>query len=414
MLNLVKMGAKNIAPYKKFISPLLLKEIKEKSKGLKKIKVFMVNSTPRGGGVAEILNSLVPLMKGVGIEARWYTIPAEKDIFFITKKIHLSLQDKKYALSKKEWGKYIQYQKEIARSMAGMKPDIWIIHDPQPAGALSFFNYYGKAVLRIHIDTTEPNKDSWNFLSQFFPSYEKIIFSSKKYSKPGIREKSVFFTPAIDPLTKKNQKMPGKKAVKIISKVNPSIKKPLISQVSRFDVFKDPEDVIKAYKLARNKINNLKLILAGFFIALDDPDALEIFKKVEKMVKGEKNVFVFNDLKQLKGVKMEDFINAIQAYPDVIIQNSVREGFGLTVSEALWKENAVIGGPAEGIKLQIKNGYNGYIANNSEEMAKEIISLIENKEKAKKFGRRGKEIVREKFLIPRLLLDYLNLFENLF
>ncbi len=413
MLPLVRTGRKKIGDYNNFLTGSETRKIKEIAKKLSGKKIFMVNATPKGGGVAEILSSLVPLMKGLGIDARWYVIPGDDNIFSITKKIHISLQDNSHFLSATDKKKYLSYQKKIAKLMSDMRPDFWLIHDPQPAGAISFLKTKTPSVLRMHIDTSNPNKETWRFLGQFFPFYKKIVFSSKKYVRGTAAKKSVFFTPAIDPLSDKNVPIGLKESKKIITEVDKNIRRPLVSQVSRFDIFKDPLGVIKAYKLAKKSVPNLQLLLVGFFVALDDPDAIKIYKAVKRESAGDKNIFIFSNPRKLGKIKMADFVKAVQEYSNIIIQNSKREGFGLTVSEALWKEKAVIGGTAEGIKIQIKDGYNGYLANSYIDLSKKIVSLIEDNKKMALFGKRGHFTVKKKFLITRLLIDYLSLIEKI-
>ena len=413
MLPLVETSSKKLEKYKGLISENLFLEIKEISKNLKGLKVNFVNSTPRGGGVAELLKSLVPLMKGVGIKAEWYTIPGGNDFFKITKEIHNALQGKDYSFPFSHRKKYLNYLKKTAKIMHDMKADIWVINDPQPAGIISFLPNLHPSVCRLHIDLTSPNREVWNFISELLKNYDKIVLSSKKYIKPEIKKNSVVVTPAIDPLVFKNRAFYLKKANQILKNFGINSEFPLISQVSRFDPWKDPIGVIRSYQIAKKKIPNLQLALVGFFLARDDPEALKIYKIVKKETLRDPDIFLFADVDKIDSLRVDAFVNAVQVASDVILQKSIREGFGLTVSEAMWKEKPVIGGNVGGIKTQIKDKKNGFLVNTSQQAAQRIVQLIENPDLAKKLGQAAKKTVREKFLMPRLLKDHLNLYKKL-
>lgn len=413
MLPLVETSSKRLEKYKGLISKNLFLEIKEISKDLKGLKVNFVNSTPRGGGVAELLKSLVPLMKGIGIRAEWYTIPGRNDFFKITKEIHNALQGKDYSFPFSHRKKYLNYLKRTAKIMQDMKADIWVINDPQPAGIIYFLPNLHPSVCRLHIDLSSPNREVWSFISEFLKNYDKIILSSKKYIKPEIKKKSIIFTPAIDPLVFKNRTFDTKKANQILKNfgINPEF--PLISQVSRFDPWKDPIGVIRSYQIAKKKIPNLQLALVGFFLARDDPEAFKIYKIAKKEALKDPNIFLFADADKIGSLRVDAFVNAVQVVSDVILQKSIREGFGLTVSEAMWKEKPVIGGNVGGIKTQIKDKKNGFLVSTSQQAAQRIIKVIKHPDLAKKLGREAKRTVREKFLMPRLLRDHLKLYKQL-
>ena len=413
MLPLVKTSPKKLENYKELISEELFQEIEELAKDLKGLKIFQVNATPRGGGVAEILKSLVPLMKGVGLKAEWYTIPGKKDFFEITKEIHNALQGKEYLFPFSHRVKYLQHLQNTAKLMKEMKPDIWVIHDPQPAGLILYLPHLDRAICRIHIDLTSPNARAWKFFAGIFSMYDKIILSSKAFIKKEIKEKVEVFPPAIDPLVSKNQPLKlefSKKILKIFG-INPNW--PLISQVSRFDPWKGILELIDAYQIAKKKIPNLQLSLVGFSLAQDDPEARKIYQIVKKRAEKDPNIFLFFNPQILGNLKVNVFVNAIQVASNVIIQNSTREGFGLSLAEAMWKQKAVIGGQAAGIKLQIQNKKNGFLASNPKELSKRIIQLIENQKLAEKLAKSARETVKEKFLLPRLLRDYLKVFKEL-
>jgi len=413
MLPLVKTQIQKLKEYKGIISDKLFGEVERLSKNFKGLKVNLVNSTPRGGGVAEILKSLVPLMKGVGIEAEWYTIPPREDFFKITKEIHNALQGKEYAFPFWHRVRYLQHIEKIAFLMKNMKADIWVIHDSQPASVILYLPNFHPSICHLHIDLTSPNPEAWNFFVGSFRMYDKIILTSKEFIKKEIKEKTMIFPPAIDPLMEKNQPLELEKARRILESFGIDVKKPLISQISRFDPWKDPLGVIEAYRLAKKKIPNLQLALVGLFLARDDPEAMKIFKRVEREVRGMPDIFLFSNPDQIGSLKVDTFVNAFQVVSDVILQKSIREGFGMTVAEAMWKGKAVIGGNVGGIKLQIENGKNGFLVSNSKEAAKRIVQLIKNPQLVEKLGEAARETTREKFLMPRLLRDYLKLFKEL-
>jgi len=413
MLPLVKTPIRKLKAYKGIISEALFEELERLSKSFKGLKVNLVNSTPRGGGVAEILKSLVPLMKGVGLKAEWYTIPPREDFFKITKEIHNALQGKEYTFPFWHRVRYLQHIENSASLMRDMKADIWVIHDPQPAGVILYLPHFHPSICHLHIDLTFPNHEAWNFFASSFRMYDRIILTSKEFIKKEIKEKAVTFPPAINSLMEKNKPLGLKRAEMILENFGIDTEKPLISQISRFDPWKDPLGVIQAFRLTKKKIPNLQLALVGLFLAQDDPEAMKIFKEVEREARRTPDIFLFSNPDQIGSLKVDIFVNAFQTASDIILQKSIREGFNLSVTEAMWKGKAVIGGNVGGIKLQIENGKNGFLVSNPKEAAKRIIQLIKNPRLAKKLGEAAKETVREKFLMPRLLRDYLKLFKEM-
>lgn len=413
MLPLVKTPTKQLDNYKGIVPDSLLSEIKSLAKSLRGKKVSIVNSTPRGGGVAEILKSLVPLMKGAGLRAEWYTIPPKGEFFKITKKIHNALQGKEYTLLFWEKVKYLQHIERSALLMKDMRSDIWVIHDPQPAGVIMYVPHFHPSVSHIHIDLTRPNRETWNFISRFLGMYDKIIFTSRDFVQKEVSEKAVVFPPAIDIFVPKNRTMPLNTAKEILKSYGIDTSKPLISQVSRFDPWKGWLELVDAFLIAKKKIPDLQLAMVGFSLALDDPESIEVFKQVSEKIKKIQDIHIFYDAGMLGSLKVDTFCNVIQTASDIVLQNSRREGFALTVTEAMWKAKAVIGGNVGGIKLQIKNGKNGFLSSTPQETAKRIVQLIKNPKLAEKLGKEAQKTVKEKFLIPRLLRDYLKVFKGL-
>jgi len=414
MLEKVKIKEKKIDDYRKIILPSLLKEIKSLSKELKGLKVNLVNSTSKGGGVAEILNSLIPLLRDVKIDASWYVISGDKQFFNLTKEIHNALQGKDFLLTLDLRKKYRANMERISKEMKGMSPDVWVMHDPQTVGIIDYFPNLHPCISHIHIDTSFPNKDVWNFIMPFLLKYDKIIFSEKEFRQTDIPiEKTSIIPPAIDPLTEKNKVLSKKESKNILKDFGIDIKRPLISQISRFDPWKNPSGVVDAYKIAKKKIPGLQLALVGLLLASDDPEAAKVYHKVEKETKGDPDIFLFFNPDKLSNLTVDRFVNAFQTASDIILQNSTKEGFGLTVSEAMWKEKAVIGGNVGGIKIQIKDGENGFLVSSSKEAAEKIIFLFENPKIRKNMGKKAKKTVLEKFLMPRLLRDYMLLLKDI-
>jgi len=410
MLPKVQTPIKKLEAYQKYITVKQFEEIKNLADKLRGLKVNMVNATPRGGGVAEILKSLIPLMKGVGLKAEWYTIPGREDFFKITKEMHNALQGKSYGFPFSHRKRYLRHMEKSAWQMRDMKADLWLIHDPQPAGVIQFLPGFHPSVCQLHIDLSAPNQEVWDFVAGSLEMYDKVIVSSKEFVRQEIKKEAVVFPPAIDPLTLKNQPLSLKASKLIIKSFGINPEKPLITQVSRFDPWKDPLGVVKAYYLAKKKIPRLQLAMVGLFLAHDDPEAMSVYRKVKKETKKDPDVFLFADPEILGGLKVNTFVNAIQITSDVILQKSIKEGFGLTITEAMWKEKPVIGGNAAGVRTQITNNKNGFITKSVQETAERIVEIINNPGLAEKIGKSARASVQENFLLPRLLKDYLKLF----
>jgi len=414
MLPFVETPTRKLEEYKGIIAPDLFEEIINLSKSLKGLRVTIINSTPQGGGVAEILMSLIPLMKGVGINADWHVIPPGEKFFGLTKDLHNALQGKEYILSFHSRRLYHYHMERAAKLMLDMNSDIWVLHDPQPVGIIHYLPNFHPSISHIHIDTSHPNKDAWNFIEPYLLMYDRIIFSAKDFvPKTFPKKKIVISPPAINSLSDKNKPLNIKTAKMILKSFRIDPQKPLMSQISRFDPWKDPLGVIKAYKLAKRKIPNLQLALVGLILAVDDPEAVKVFKEVKKTSKGDPDIFLFSDPQELGSLKVDVFVNAFQTGSDIVLQKSTREGFGLTVAEAMWKRRPVIGGNVGGIKIQIQNGKNGFLVSTPNETAKRVIQLLKSPKLSKRLGNAAHNSVREKFLMPRLLRDYLRLFKEL-
>lgn len=413
MLTKVDVAKKSLKDYRELIGESRYHEILSLAENLKGKRIIHVNATAVGGGVAEILSSLTGLMQDIGLDANWFIIPPDDDFFNVTKKIHNTLQGKPESLSDEEMKIYADYNENLSKKIEDMKADIWVIHDPQPAASFHFSSKTSKAVWRCHIDTTNREESVWEFIKSFLDSYNRFIFSLDDFVPEDLDQSKVLvFPPAIDPLTVKNSFMDKKEALSVMEKAGLDISRPIVTQVSRFDPWKDPKGVIDAYRIAKKEIPGLQLALLGLIIATDDPEAFEIFDDVKAYAGDDPDIHLFADPTKIP-VENDSFVKAFQTASKLILQKSTREGFGLVVTEALWAKNPVIGGNVGGIRLQIENGKNGFLVNSIEECADKLIYLLKNPDECEKMGIAARETVKEKFLLTRLLKDYLKLFNDL-
>ncbi|MDP2720667.1 MAG: glycosyltransferase [bacterium] len=398
-----------IANYKDIVPAETYAEIEKLAKKLKGIRVIHLNTSPSGGGVAEILRSLVPLLKGLGLDADWFVSRKNDNFFRITKEIHNFLQGKKGDLTAAQRDVYLKTNQEVADFFNDKHADVWVIHDPQFVAISQFHKNLHPSIWRCHIDTSQPNLFVWRFLLPFIQKYDRYIFTLRKYLGPDLDyTKARIIAPAIDPLSRKNNPLDKSAADQIVARFGLDPSKPLVSQISRFDPWKDPWGVMDAYRIAKKEIPNLQLALIGAF-APDDPEADDIVADLKKYTKGDQNISILSNRDGVNDVE----VNAFQVASDAIIQKSTREGFGLTVSEGMWKEKPVIGGRAGGIVQQLDDGETGFLVTTADQTAEKIVYLLENPEKSEEMGKKGREVVRHKFLITRLLLDHLHLYDEL-
>jgi trehalose synthase len=407
-LTIVDTKAKRLKDYSK-ITPDVIRDIKKIAKRLSGLKVGHVNATAVGGGVAEMLRSEVPLQKDIGIESSWYVIPPNDDFFEITKSIHNFMQGKPGNLTKGQQKFYLEYNQYIGELLSEIEADIFIIHDPQPAAALKFMKKKPKvAIWRSHIDTSNPNRKVWDFLRPYLEGYDHYVFTLPQYTNDDFEKENVsFITPVIDPLNAKNKALPKAEAKKYLKRLGIDTTRPLITQVSRLDPWKDPEGVIDAYRKAKDKVPDLQLALVAQ-MADDDPEGVIIHNQIKEYVGNDKDIYLMVNLDE-----NDRAVNAFQVGSDIILQKSIREGFGLTVTEAMWKGAVVIGGNVGGIKIQIKDRVSGYLVDSSKEAAERIVELLGDKKKLEKMSKAAHQSVKEKFLIPHKKLNYLRLFEKL-
>jgi trehalose synthase len=403
-----------------------IERLYELSEKLSSRSVLHVNSTAIGGGVAEILNKMVPLMNDLGLDTRWDVMKGGHEFFNITKKFHNALQGAPEYITKDMQETYFRYNR-INFGDISFDKDITIIHDPQPAAMIDK-SIDTKWVWRCHIDVSPSLRYRpafeliglrrrfkksrlsqtrvWKFLKTFVKRYDASVFSMASFARPDLKIPQYMMPPSIDPLGEKNRELKDSEIDKVLNKHGISQDKPIITQVGRFDRFKDPLGVIDAYKIAKKSID-CQLILVGG-TAVDDPEGAEVFREVQKKAKGERDIHLiilppFSDLE----------INVFQSVSSVVLQKSLKEGFGLTISEALWKGVPVIGGAIGGIPSQIIDGVTGYLVHSTEGAASRIAYLLRNPDKAARLGENGHEYVKEKFLLTRHLRDYLLIFHAL-
>ena len=365
-------------------------------------KVLMINSTKDGGGVAEILLRLVPLLVELGIDCRWETIKAEAPFFEITKSMHNAMQGKKTEFIPEALDYYLKVNQKNAQDL-DLDADIVIIHDPQPLALISYApKNDAKWVWRCHIDTSKPDLGLWKFFKNHLLGYDASIYSIAKFSRL-LPHAQYLIPPSIDPLADKNKDLQKPYIDQVLDKYHIKKDKPLILQVSRFDKFKDPVGVIKAYRMVKQELD-CRLILAGG-TASDDPEGAMVLSEVQKEAAGDKDICI---LCLEPGSNLE--INALQRAADVIVQKSTKEGFGLVVTEALYKGKPVVGGAVGGITIQIQNHHSGFLVHSPEGAAYRIRYLLNREKVRKKMGAEAREYVRSNFLITRHLRDYLALF----
>lgn len=409
MLQTVDVGSFSIESYRHTSPDWILDELQQQARELHGIRVLHVNATPYGGGVSELLRSTIPLCNDLGLIADWKIISGDDDFFDVTKHIHNGLQGSDLALTEDQEDVYRQHSRENAERLEEQY-DVVVIHDPQPAGLLSLRGKgEAKWIWRCHIDTSEPNPYVWAFLQPFLEDYDAGIFTMSDFVPPSLPiERVELVPPAIDPLSPKNLPLDEPMARQILRWIGVTFNGPLVTQISRFDPWKDPLGVIEAYRLAREEIPDLQLALAGS-MALDDPEGWEIYQEVQAASETDPFIHVFTNLTGVGNIE----VNAFQRLSDVVVQKSIREGFGLVVSEALWKATPVVAGRAGGIPLQMADGAGGYLIDSVEECAERIVDLLSDRERAAELARQGQERVRERFLLPRLLLNELALISDL-
>ena len=376
------------------------------AKGLEGKIITNINSTAVGGGVAEILTRMVPLLRELGVDARWEVIKGDDRFFNITKKIHNALHGVDVALSEEEVDYFLEVERENAENI-NLEGDVVFVHDPQPIALVEKKAQLGnKWLWRCHIDFSHPKEWVWNFLRFYIEKYDAAVFSAPAFAR-ALSINQILISPSIDPLSEKNRELNEEEINTVFDRFVIDRSRPIVTQISRFDYLKDPVGVVEAYKLAKKRVD-CELILAGG-PATDDPEGEKVLSEVKERAAGDPDIFI---LLLPPGSDFE--INALQRGSTVILQKSLREGFGLTVAEALWKAKPVIASAVGGIPLQVTHKYSGILTNTIEGTAYWIKQLIQTPEYAYNLGRNGREHIKNNFLITRHLRDYMLAFLSLF
>ena len=407
-LRLVEAAPRRLDDYRGIAPDELLDESVALAAALDGARVLQVNATPFGGGVAELLASEVGLMRDLGVEAEWRVICPDADLFQATKRIHNAMQGQRVGLDEHGLHTYLERNRHCA-AMLGDEWDVIVVHDPQPAALIASAAAPGAVwVWRCHIDTSTPDPATWELLRAFVLGYDAFVFTLPEFCPPDLDHARLeVIAPAIDPLTAKNRPLPRHLARQILADQGIDLTRPLVVQVSRFDPWKDPLGVVAAWRLARAELPGLQLALVGS-MADDDPEGFTIYDEVRAATDGEPDCHLLTNLTGIGALE----VNAFQREADIVVQKSLREGFGLTVSEALWKGTPVVGGDAGGIPLQL-GADGGLLVDDVEGCAAAIVRLLEDEPLADRLANAGHEHVRREFLTPRLLRDDLALYRTL-
>jgi trehalose synthase len=391
-----------------------VREIRRLAQGMKNLSVLHVNSTSYGGGVAELLYTIVPLTRDAGLDAKWYSMDnVPMEFFEVTKKIHNSLQGAETPLTDNEWKLYEDVNMKLAEGFPPGPWDVVILHDPQPLATLAFLDNIpasqrptvGRWFWRCHIDLSTPLQSTWQRLAFHVNRFDGAIFTSRKYAQEEVKIPVIEITPSIDPTSPKNAPIPDEEGRKLIASFGVDPQRPFMVQVSRFDPWKDPFGVVDAYSMLKAKRPNLQLAMVGS-IAHDDPEGVELLRKLKESAEHDHDIHV---LSNEDGVGAPE-VAAFQQLADVIVQKSIREGFGLTITEAMWKMRPVVAGAATGCKLQITDGVDGFIINSTQECSDRVDEILENPELTLRLGGAAHETVRRKFLSTGHVANYLRLF----
>jgi trehalose synthase len=407
VLQAVALAHKSLADYTHIVGRPLIDEIRELAEPLKGRRVVHLSATAFGGGVSEILYTLVPLMRDVGLEVEWQVIYGREEFFNATKIMHNALQGNPQDLTEDQWATWSQYNEMNARELS-RGWDVCIVHDPQPAALYRLVPEKARGwVWRCHIDVSTPNPDTMKRLLPFIESYPQSLFHVQGYVPAGMNGGVNIVPPAIDPLAPKNMALSLEDAVFVCKQFGIDTSRPMICQVSRFDPWKDPLGVIDAYRIVKADMPDVQLALVGS-MASDDPEGWDFYNSTLAHADGDPDIHILNNFNNVGAIE----VNAFQSLAEVVIQKSTREGFGLTVSEALWKGRPFIGGNVGGIPLQVVDGESGYLVDNVDACAARILDILGDPALGKSLGLRGKEHVRAHFLTPRYLRDYLKIFHE--
>lgn len=403
----VSLKRKALEDYRAIVGDDLVASVRDLAMDLRGLRVLELSSTATGGGVAEMLASLVPLERDVGIDAEWHILTGDAPFFAVTKKIHNGLQGMPGELSSAERDEYLRHNEATANALDD-RWDVVVVHDPQPAAVRHFASGFGgRWIWRCHIDSSSSHPATWQFLRPFVERHDRAVFTLESFVPADLGIPATMLLPAIDPLSSKNRDLPAYLARETVAELGVDLSRPLLLQVSRFDPWKDPIGVVEVWRRVRETFPELQLALLGS-MAADDPEGWSIYERLGRETAGEPGCLLLTDQ---MGVSNHE-VNAFQRVADVAIQKSIREGFGLVVSETLWKGTAMVAGDAGGIPVQLEDGISGYLASSVDDFAALTTELLERPVRAREFGAAGAAHVRRHFLLPRLLRDHLQLFAD--
>jgi trehalose synthase len=409
----VNPGNKSLADYRSIVRRELYDEVVTLGDRLRGKRVLHVSATSFGGGVAEILYTLVPLMRDAGLETEWDIMFGSEPFFNVTKSFHNALQGAEYELTVEDRAIFEEYNRLSAEAMqkAGEEWDIVLVHDPQPALIKHFTGGLSpetKWIWRCHPDLSTPNREVLDYLVPHIADYDAQIYTMQEYTPPDVHLPGLtLIPPAIDPLSPKNMALSADDSRYIVNQFGVDADRPFMVQVSRFDPWKDPLGVIDAYRMVKEQVPEVQLVLIGS-MAHDDPEGWDYWYKTVNYADGDRDIFLFSNLTNVGAIE----VNAFQSIADVVIQKSIREGFGLVVSEALWKARPLVAARVGGIPMQVDGG-GGILIDTIPEAADACVKILKDPEFARQIGRLGKEHVRDNYLSPRQLRDNLLLFAKL-
>ena len=410
MLQLVNVGHKSLADYATIATRGLMDEIRALAEPLAGARVLELSATAFGGGVAEIQYTLVPLMQDAGLEVEWRIIRGADEFFAVTKTIHNALQGNPQGLTEEQRECFTRFQELNARELDADAYDFVFVHDPQPVGVIDYIGGgSAKWAWRGHIDFSTPNDEVLDFLLPSIRRYDAAIFHMREYvPKAGGLPPCYIWPPAIDPLAPKNMALSPEDAAYIVDQFGIDVERPLLTQVSRFDPWKDPLGVIDAYRLVKKEFPDVQLALVGS-MAHDDPEGWDFYNQTVAYAGGDPDIYILSNLNNVGSVE----VNAFQVHSAAVIQKSIKEGFGLTVTESLWKTRPTVAGRVGGIVAQIQDGETGWLVDSATECAEACIEIMRDPQAARQRALRGKEYVRRHYLTPRLLRDWLVLMNRL-
>jgi trehalose synthase len=388
-----------------------VEQLREAAAPLKGSRLVQISSTSFGGGVSELLYSQIALLQDLGIDAQWQLLEASEEFFTVTKLVHNALQGMPVPWTDAFESTYLDRVRSNAERFEP-DADFVFVHDPQPVALLTFLEEQerrqGRWVWRCHIDLSQPMEHVWSFLAVHVARYDAAVFTLQDFVKPGVASRVAIIPPSIDPLSPKNTHLDPEAVREILVAYGIDPERPVVTQVSRFDPWKDPLGVVDAFRVAKEEIPDAQLVLVGS-MAHDDPEAWHFLELAQEHSADDPDIHILTNLQDVGPVA----VNAFQRASDVVVQKSIREGFGLTVAEAMWKDRPVIGGNVGGIRLQIEDGVTGYLVDSPEECARRLVELLPDAKRREEMGRAGRVRVRERFLMLRELTDYLTLLASL-